>query len=124
MPLSQPTSRKESIPARSPCAATSATDGLYDIEAHLTDTKTYGFSNEHRGEIAPGTPLHGMWMRMTVDERLNILDMRGGDRSEPLRDLPGCGAQFWPARRIAHPRGLPEGSQQPDRWHHRLHASA
>ena len=29
-------------------------DGLWDIDAHLTDTKTYGFKNEWRGEIAPG----------------------------------------------------------------------
>src|SRR6185312_16171165 len=35
-------------------------DGLYDIEAHLTDTKTYGSANRDRGYIEAGEPIHGM----------------------------------------------------------------
>ena len=34
-------------------------DGLFDIEAHLTDVKSYGFKNEHRGEIKAGEPQIG-----------------------------------------------------------------
>ena len=48
-------------------------DGLFDIEAHLTDAKTYGFANEDRGRVEAGEPLHGMWMRMTIDEDLRIV---------------------------------------------------
>jgi hypothetical protein len=48
------------------------TDGLFDIEARLTDTKTYAFANQDRGEIRPGTPLHGMLARMTVGEDMVI----------------------------------------------------
>ncbi len=48
-------------------------DGLCDIEAHLTDTKTYGFDSEHRGHLGAGDPLHGMWVRMTVDEAMRIV---------------------------------------------------
>jgi hypothetical protein len=48
-------------------------DGLADIEAHLTDTKTYGFPSEHRGRIEPGDALHGMWVRMTVNEAMQIV---------------------------------------------------
>jgi hypothetical protein len=43
-------------------------DGLFDIEAHLVDTKSYGFNNEGRGWIEPGEALHGMWIRMTINE--------------------------------------------------------
>lgn len=49
-------------------------DGLFDIEAHLTDTKTYGFDNADRagGRIEPGEPLHEMRMRLTVDADMQI----------------------------------------------------
>ena len=43
-------------------------DGLFDIEGHLLDTKTYGFDNEEKGWLEPGVPLHGMWIRLTVDD--------------------------------------------------------
>jgi hypothetical protein len=69
-------------------------DGLYDIEAHLTDTKTYSFSNDHRGEITPGTPLHGMWMRMTVDERLNILECEAATDFSPYALCPSAAPNF------------------------------
>lgn len=42
-------------------------DGLYDIEGHLVDTKTYGFPNTDRGRIEAGEPLHGMELRLTID---------------------------------------------------------
>ena len=48
-------------------------DGLFDIEARLTDTKSYGFANDDRGWVEPGVPLHGMAMRWTVDVDMNIL---------------------------------------------------
>ena len=48
-------------------------DGLYDIEAHLTDTKTYGSANRDRGYIHAGEPIHGMWIRLTVDEQRRIV---------------------------------------------------
>lgn len=47
-------------------------DGLYDIEGHLIDTKTYGFPNEDRGRIEAGEPLHGMWLRLTIDSTMVI----------------------------------------------------
>src|ERR1700722_19714834 len=44
------------------------TDGLYDIEAKLTDSKSYGTANRDRNYIEAGAPIHGMWLRLTVDE--------------------------------------------------------
>jgi hypothetical protein len=48
-------------------------DGLYDIEGHLVDTKPYDF------KLAAGVrpahePIHGMWLRITVDRTLTIVD--------------------------------------------------
>lgn len=41
-------------------------DGLFDIEASLSDTKDYGYTNPGRGWIEPGEKLHGMWIRLTI----------------------------------------------------------
>jgi Protein of unknown function (DUF2889) len=48
-------------------------DGLYDIEAHLVDTKPYDFSLA-AGVRRAGEPVHDMWLRITVDRDLHIVD--------------------------------------------------
>jgi hypothetical protein len=47
-------------------------DGLWDIEAELRDTKTYPFVIPHEGEWAAGEPVHGMAIRLTVDENTQV----------------------------------------------------
>lgn len=47
-------------------------DGLYDLEGHLTDNKTYGFSSRFRGEVTPDIPVHEMWIRLTIDHTMRI----------------------------------------------------
>jgi hypothetical protein len=73
MPLSEPQDREPLHTRTIVIRGYRRSDGLYDIEAHLTDTKARGFLNEHRGYIQAGEPLHGMWMRMTIDDRLLIV---------------------------------------------------
>jgi hypothetical protein len=73
MPLSQPQDREPLHTRTIVIRGYRRHDGLYDIEAHLTDSKARGFLNEHRGYIEAGEPLHGMWMRMTVDDRLTVV---------------------------------------------------
>jgi hypothetical protein len=48
-------------------------DGLYDIEGHLVDTKPYDFKLA-AGLRPAGEPIHGMWLRITVDKALTIVD--------------------------------------------------
>jgi hypothetical protein len=43
-------------------------DGLWDIEGRMTDTKGYAFDNEWRGTINPGQPVHDMLIRLTLDD--------------------------------------------------------
>ncbi|MFQ5937653.1 MAG: DUF2889 domain-containing protein [Acidiferrobacterales bacterium] len=72
MPLSQARSR-EPIHRRSvQCQGYRREDGLWEVEGHLVDTKTYAFANRERGEIKPGEPVHEMWLRLTVDDDLVI----------------------------------------------------
>src|SRR5689334_7789555 len=48
-------------------------DGLYDIEGHLVDTKPYDFKLA-AGVRPAGEAIHGMWLRITVDRTLTIVD--------------------------------------------------
>lgn len=48
-------------------------DGLYDVEGHLVDTKPYDFKLA-AGVRKAGEPIHSMWLRITVDRNLVIVD--------------------------------------------------
>ena len=48
-------------------------DGLWDIEAHLTDIKNHDFHLQ-TGVVRAGQPVHGMWLRLTIDRAFNVLD--------------------------------------------------
>jgi hypothetical protein len=69
-------------------------DGLFDIDAHLTDTKAAGFSNHDRGFIPPGEPLHEMFMRMTVDEDLLITGFEASTDYSPYAICPEVTPNF------------------------------
>ena len=69
-------------------------DGLWDIEAHMTDTKSYAFSNAWRGEIAPGEALHDMWLRLTLDDALVVRDVAAVSAAHPFRACPEITGNF------------------------------
>ncbi len=46
-------------------------DGLIEVEAHITDVKTYSASS---GAFEAGTPVHDMWLRVTLDRDMVIRD--------------------------------------------------
>ncbi|MGZ5103546.1 MAG: DUF2889 domain-containing protein, partial [Usitatibacter sp.] len=48
-------------------------DGLYDIEGRLVDTKPYDFKLA-AGVRRANEPIHDMWLRITVDRTLTIVD--------------------------------------------------
>lgn len=74
MPLSPSVPRKHLHTRTVTCHGYQREDGLWDIEAHMVDIKTYTFPNHDRGSIEAGEPLHGMWIRVTVDDDLLIHD--------------------------------------------------
>ena len=47
-------------------------DGLFDIEAELTDHKTYSFPSDFRGEVTPDLPVHHMIVRVTITKERMI----------------------------------------------------
>lgn len=74
MPLPKSKEREELHTRQITCKGFKRKDGLWDIDAHITDIKTYSFDNAYRGEIVPGEPLHDMWIRLTVDDELIVHD--------------------------------------------------
>jgi hypothetical protein len=60
-------------------------DGLYDIEGHLVDTKPVDFKLA-AGIRKAGEPVHGMWLRITVDRSLNIVDAAAAMDAMPYVD--------------------------------------
>jgi hypothetical protein len=74
MPLPDPTSPRKPLHRRTiDIRGWKRDDGLYDIEGHLLDRKEVDFKLAS-GVRAPGEPIHSMWLRITVDARLNIVD--------------------------------------------------
>lgn len=60
-------------------------DGLYDIEGHLLDTKPYDFKLA-AGVRGADEPIHSMWLRITVDRTLTIVDAAAAMDAMPYVD--------------------------------------
>ena len=60
-------------------------DGLYEVVANLTDTKSHTFKLQLRDEpVSPGTPIHHMIMTMVVDESLTVKDIKAEMKATPF----------------------------------------
>lgn len=94
MPLSKPTGRELLHERDITIHGYRRTDGRFDIEAHLVDTKSYSFPNEDRGEIPAGEPLHEMWVRLTVDENLMIEASEAVTEHGPYMICPDAAPNF------------------------------
>src|SRR5260221_9898282 len=75
MPLSPPVARQQLHTRRVVCQGFFREDGLWDIEGHITDEKSYEHANEWRGPLAPGEFVHDMKIRLTLDDKLTIVDV-------------------------------------------------
>jgi len=94
MPLSQPVER-ETLHTRSiEINGYRRSDGLYDIEAHLTDTKSFGAANFDRGYIDAGEPIHDMWVRLTIDDTMHIVGCEAASDRTPYAMCPHAAPNF------------------------------
>jgi hypothetical protein len=94
MPLSSPDPREHIHTRTIDCRGYRRADGLWDVEGHLRDTKTYPFSNHFRGELPPGAPVHDMWLRLTVDDRLVIHAVEAVTDASPYAVCPNITPNF------------------------------
>jgi hypothetical protein len=83
MPLSSPTPCRALKHTRSiQVEAFARDDGLWDIDAHITDIKTRD-TTLASGTRPAGAPLHDLWLRLTVDTQLNIVDVEAVSDAVP-----------------------------------------
>jgi hypothetical protein len=94
MPLSQPAARERSHTRAIEINGYSRIDGRYDIEAHLTDCKSFGQTNYDRGYIEAGEPIHDMWLRLTVDENMYIHEVEAVSDQTPYAMCPAATPNF------------------------------
>jgi hypothetical protein len=89
MPLSTPQPRKPMHTRAIECKGYEREDGLWDIEAHLIDTKTYVHKRRHGDSLRqPGQPVHHMWIRLTIDLDMLIHEAEAVTDEGPY---PTCG---------------------------------
>jgi hypothetical protein len=82
MPLSPPVARQLRHRRAIRAEAYERDDGLWDIEACLTDHKPRDVA------LAPGVrpkglPIHELWLRITIDRKLTIVDAEASSESVP-----------------------------------------
>ena len=69
-------------------------DGLYDIEAELTDHKTYDFPSDFRGTVTPDLAVHHMVLRITIDRDRFIQQAEAITITGPYAICPTANAVF------------------------------
>ena len=84
MPLSPPATRQQQHNRSIECRGYERADGLWDIEGHLVDTKTYVTNKRDTGrERQPGEPIHDMWLRLTIDLDMKIHEAEAATDASP-----------------------------------------
>ena len=66
-------------------------DGLWEVEASMTDLKPFAHRDWERGARRPEDPVHKMSIRLTVDRNLVIVEAQGAMDDVPYatcRDVP------------------------------------
>ena len=70
MPLSTPASRQPQHLRDVRYRSFLRDDGLMDVEGELIDTKAHDIMLHGERRVPAGTPIHHMWLRVTIQERL------------------------------------------------------
>ncbi|MBF87083.1 MAG: hypothetical protein CMJ14_03675 [Pelagibacterales bacterium] len=86
--LPEPKSRKKIHLRKVYCEGYKRDDGLWDIEGHLKDTKTYNFHTDYRGDMLAGMAVHDMSIRLTLDDNLMIKNVAINMSSHPYETCP------------------------------------
>lgn len=89
MPLPEIEVPREALHQRAiTCRGFRREDGLWDIEGRMVDTKEYAFDSSWRGRMDPGRPVHDMWARLTLDSRMNVVDVAVSSDGHPFPICP------------------------------------
>ena len=93
MPLPPPTVARQRIHLRQiSLEGWQRVDGRWDIEARLTDTKDHDYLLAS-GLRRQGDPVHDLWVRVTIDRQMMILDAAASSDAVPY---PGACDEITP----------------------------
>ena len=82
MPLPSPAVRTPMHTRRTTFRGFERSDGLWDIEGELLDTKPHAFEIEGERHWAADEPIHHMHIRLTLDNTMTIREVAVADRRE------------------------------------------
>ncbi|MDH3632527.1 MAG: DUF2889 domain-containing protein [Gammaproteobacteria bacterium] len=91
MGLPESVSREKKHQRKIDCEGYQRSDGLWDIDVHMVDTRTYDctYDEFHRdGVIRAGEPVHDMWLRFTIDLDFLIHDVHAASDQTPFSICP------------------------------------
>jgi hypothetical protein len=109
MSLSTPVSRRALRHTRAiDIQAFAREDGLWDLDAHITDIKVHD-TLLASGLRQGGQPLHDLWLRITVDKQLTIVDAEAVSDAVPY---PGFCNTIGPAYKALIGLNLMKGFRQ------------
>lgn len=94
MPLQSATPRQAVHTRTIRCQGFRREDGLWDIEGCLTDTRNEPMHTYDRGRIEAGEHLHEMWIRLTVDAQLKVIDIQASTVHAPYAACPSFPERF------------------------------
>jgi hypothetical protein len=87
--LSEPVAREEFHTRRLEIKGYRRSDGLWDIEGHLTDSRPFA----HEGRAA-GEPIHDLWVRLTIDAAFLVHKAEAFTERGPYDACPLTNAGF------------------------------
>jgi Protein of unknown function (DUF2889) len=82
--------REELHLRRVECRGYKRSDGLFEVEGRVIDTKSYDFVRSERGHMPAGTPLHDIALRLVVTPDLEITEATAMMDATPYRVCGGA----------------------------------
>lgn len=93
--MQQQTNRKRLHTRQISCVGYQRDDGLWDIEAQITDIKTYDLVHRDGSlKLQAGEALHDLCLCITVDSALTIVDAKAQTLSGPYRECASINAAY------------------------------
>lgn len=94
MPLPPPAPRRLLHTRTIVCEGFEHPDGQFEVDGRLTDVKTYTIPDWGKGVIPAGQPIHDMYLRLAVDDKMTITKSVASMDYFPWRICPSIAPSF------------------------------
>ncbi len=69
-------------------------DGMWDIEARMTDFKTNTIDDDDHGYVSAGEPFHDILLRITIDSSFKVHAVHASIEAAPFEICPNIGENY------------------------------